>query len=70
MASFFREGSKLTFEGFKGTVIKITETYRKNVIVLKVHEHPRNNPYTTRKPDTIGIFEYPDGRLEFMAVID
>lgn len=69
MASFFREGSKLTFEGFKGTVIKITETYRKNVIVLKVSEQPKHK-FSNRKVETIGLFEYPDGKLEFMSVID
>jgi ribosomal protein L19 len=70
MASFFKEGNKLTFNGFKGTIIKITETYRKNVLVLKVTESPKKNPYTHGKVDTIGIFEYPDGTLEFMSVID
>ena len=69
MASFFREGQSLSFYGFKGTIIKITETYRKNVIVLKVSEIPKRNPYC-RKAESIGIFEYPDGTLEFMAVID
>jgi hypothetical protein len=67
MASFFKEGSKLAFEGYKGTIITITETYRKNVIVLQVSEYPRSK---NRKINTIGIFEYPDGRLEFMAIID
>lgn len=69
MASFFREGSKLSFNGYKGTIIKITETYRKNVLVLKVSEQPKSKRYQ-EKVDTIGIFEYPDGTLEFMAVID
>jgi len=70
MASYFKEGNRLTFNGFKGTIIKITETYRKNVLVLKVAEYPRKNPFTTREVNTIGIFEYPDGTLEFMSVID
>jgi hypothetical protein len=70
MASFFTEGSRLTFNGFKGTIIKITETYRKNVIVLKLTDVPKNNPYTHDNVEMIGIFEYPDGRLEFMSVID
>jgi hypothetical protein len=70
MASFFREGGRLSFNGFKGTIIKITETYRKNVIVLKVAEFPARNPFPGRKVETIGIFEYPDGTLEFMSVID
>lgn len=70
MASFFREGNRLTFQGFKGTIIKITETYRKNVLVLKVEEQPKKNPYTYKKVESIGIFEYPDGTLEFMAVIE
>ena len=70
MASFFKEGNKLNFQGFKGTIIKITETYRKNVIVLKVSESPRQNPYSRNKIETLGIFEYPDGTLEFMSIID
>ena len=70
MASFFKEGNKLTFNGFKGTIIKITETYRKNVLVIKVSEFPKKNPYTNGNVETIGIFEYPDGTLEFMSVIE
>ncbi len=70
MASYFKEGNKLAFNGFKGTIIKITETYRKNVIVLKVSEQPKHKSYLNRKIETIGIFEYPDGTLEFMNIID
>ena len=70
MASFFREGSRLSFNGFKGPIIKITETYRKNVIVMKVEEFPKKNPFPGRKIESIGIFEYPDGTLEFMSIID
>ena len=70
MASFFKEGNKLSFNGFKGTIIKITETYRKNVLVLKVTEFPHKGQFSDRKIETIGIFEYPDGTLEFMCVID
>lgn len=70
MASFFREGHKLSFNGFKGTIIKITETYRKNVLVLKVDHVPKDSPYYGQKVEAIGIFEYPDGKLEFMSVID
>lgn len=70
MASFFREGNRLSFNGFKGTIIKITETYRKNVLVLKVSEYPRRGQFLDRKVETIGIFEYPDGTLEFMSIID
>lgn len=70
MASFFREGHKLSFNGFKGTIIKITETYRKNVLVLKVDHIPKDNPYYGQGVEAIGIFEYPDGKLEFMSVID
>jgi hypothetical protein len=69
MASFFREGSRISFNGFKGTITRITETYRKNVLVIKVEEFPKN--YRDSKSVTsIGIFEYPDGTLEFMSVID
>jgi hypothetical protein len=70
MASFFKEGSRLSFNGYKGTVIKITETYRKNVLVVKVSEFPKHNPFPDRKIEAIGIFEYPDGTLEFMSIID
>jgi len=68
MASFFREGHTLNFNGCKGTIIKITETYRKNVLVLKIIEHPKDRPY--RDAEMIGLFEYPDGRLEFMSIIE
>jgi hypothetical protein len=70
MASFFKEGNRLSFNGFKGTIIKITETYRKNVLVLKVAEYPKKGQFSNQKVETIGIFEYPDGTLEFMTVID
>jgi hypothetical protein len=70
MASFFREGSNFSYKGIKGTIVKITETYRKNVLVIKVSELPKDNSFKGRKVETIGIFEYPDGTLEFMSVID
>ena len=70
MASFFKEGSKFSFNGFKGTIVRITETYRKNVLVVKVSELPKQNPFPGQKVEMIGIFEYPDGTLEFMSVID
>jgi hypothetical protein len=70
MKSFFSEGGKITFYGFKGTIIKITETYRKNVIVMKIDESPKRNPFFNRKAEAIGIFEYPDGKLEFMSIIE
>lgn len=70
MASFFREGSKLSFQGFKGTITQITETYRKNVLVLKVSELPKDRKWQNRQIHSIGIFEYPDGTLEFMTVIE
>jgi hypothetical protein len=69
MASYYKEGSKLQFEGYKGEVIKITETYRKNVLVIKVTEFPRHHRQQTAGC-SLGLFEYPDGRLEFMAFID
>lgn len=70
MASFYKEGDKFSFNGFKGTITKITETYRKNVLVVKVLTYPNKNPFPGQKVDTIGIFEYPDGTLEFMSIID
>lgn len=69
MASYYKEGSKLQFEGYKGEVVKITETYRKNVLVIKITEYP---PVRNRRENVslLGLFEYPDGRLEFMSFID
>ena len=67
MASYYTEGSKVQFEGYKGTVIKITETYRKNVLVVKITEHPRHKKNKT--DGMLGLFEYPDGKLEFMSFI-
>ena len=68
MASYYKEGSKIQFDGYKGEVIKITETYRKNVLVIKVTSFPRNKGINISS--SLGLFEYPDGRLEFMAFID
>ncbi len=71
MPSFFREGNTLSFQGYKGTIVQITETYRKNVLVLKVTTQPPRVRGKYQPPaNTIGIFEYPDGTLEFMTVID
>jgi len=37
---------------------------------MKVEELPKKNPFPGRKIESIGIFEYPDGTLEFMSIID
>ena len=68
MTSYYKEGSKVQFEGYKGEVTKITETYRKNVLVVKVTTFPKYR----KNGDTniLGLFEYPDGRIEFMAFLD
>ena len=68
MASYYKEGSKVQFEGYKGEVTKITETYRKNVLVVKVTTFPKYRKHGDT--DTLGLFEYPDGRIEFMAFLD
>ena len=69
MTSYYKEGSKIQFDGYKGEVIKITETYRKNVLVVKVTSFPANRK-SISPTLSLGLFEYPDGRLEFMAFID
>jgi len=69
MTSYYKEGSKIQFEGYKGEVIKITETYRKNVLVVKITDFPKIKN-AIRTNSSLGLFEYPDGRLEFMAFID
>lgn len=69
MKSYYTEGSKIQFEGFKGTVIKITETYRKNVLVVKISEYPKHKKFV-KCDAALGLFEYPDGHLEFMSFID
>lgn len=66
MASFFSIGSKVSFNGIRGEILAITETYRKNVLVVKVSHAPKHMCGAA----TIGLFEYPDGTLEFMNVID
>lgn len=66
MPSFFYVGSKVTFKGIKGEVLAITETFRKNVLVIKVTEAPNYLGVCS----TVGLFEYPDGTLEFMTIID
>ena len=68
MASFYKEGSKIQFEGFRGEVTKITETYKKNVLVVRVTQFPGH--MKNRSNNMIGLFEYPDGTLEFMSFIE
>ena len=68
MASYYKEGSKLQFEGYKGVVTHITETYKKNVLVVKITEFPKHKK--NRESNTLGLFEYPDGVLEFMSFIE
>jgi hypothetical protein len=70
MKSFFKEGARINFQGFKGVIIQITETYRKNVLVVKIEEYPAKNPFAGQKVEKIGLFEHPDGNLEFMSIID
>jgi hypothetical protein len=70
MTSYFKEGSKINFNGIRGTVIKVTETYRKNVIVVKISEFPKHYKHNGKRPETIGLFELPNGSLEFMNIID
>lgn len=69
MTSFYKEGNKIHFDGYKGVIIKITETYRKNVLVIKITEFPKNKK-GFKTTSSLGLFEYPDGRLEFMSFID
>lgn len=70
MASYYKEGSKIQFNGFKGTIERITETYKKNVLVVKISESPKKNPYSHDRIERLGLFEYPDGKIEFMSIID
>ena len=67
MTSFYKEGSKVLFEGYRGIVVSVTETYRKNVLVVKITEFPKHKKNRTQ--ETLGLFEYPDGKLEFMSYI-
>lgn len=69
MASFYTVGSKVQFDGYKGVVLTITETYRKNVLVVKLTEFPKYRKHK-KTSTTLGLFEYPDGRLEFMAFLE
>ena len=68
MASYYKDGSKIQFEGYRGEVISITETYRKNVLVVKLTDFPKYRKYG--ETNILGLFEYPDGRLEFMTFIE
>lgn len=69
MASFYKEGNKINFQGFRGKITKITETYRKNVIIVNITDVPPSNRKDSHKIVQIGLFEYPDGHLEFMNKI-
>jgi hypothetical protein len=64
-----REGDKISFNGFKGRIIKVTETYRKNVLIVSITELPKQHQKDRPKIVSLGLFEYPDGRLELMNKI-
>ena len=73
MKSMYQEGSKILFNGVRCEVVKITETYRKNVLVVKVISSRDVPHYLYRKikgAPTLGLFEYPGGVLSFMCVIE
>jgi hypothetical protein len=66
MGSMYRNGNRITFKGFKGIIVSIMETYRKNVIVIKVESQPKGYPKNKAPIAVIRLFEYPDGKLELM----
>lgn len=73
METMFTKGSMISFNGVRGEVISITETYRKNVLVVKIHSMHRVPKWLYRKikdVTTIGIFELPGGVLRYMTVIE
>jgi len=66
--SNFSEGQKISFKGFKGNIVKITETYKKNVLVVKVTLWPKEYEKDYPKITALSIFEYPTGDLELMLM--
>ena len=69
MKSKYKVGNQVSADGFRGTVINIKETYRKNVLVVKVQSKSNRRQFKKTEIDTISILEYPDGKLSFMTVI-
>ena len=74
MKTLYKEGDKISYQGFKGHITQIAETYRKNVLIVKVTETPKHtnnlNKNHVRIGTSIGLFEMPDGTLEFMNIIE
>ena len=63
----------ISFNGVRGEVMSITETYRKNVLVVKIHSMHRVPKWLYRRikdVTTIGVFELPGGILRYMTVIE
>jgi RNase P/RNase MRP subunit p29 len=63
----YKEGQEIIYEGYTGRVYRVTETYRKNVISMKVTKQSRKKDAPRLKE--IFLFQYKDGKLEPMRVV-
>lgn len=68
MKSRYRVGSRVSAGGFQGTVVNIKETYRKNVLVVRVKVKSNRKIYKNQVTDFVGLLEDKDG-LRFMNII-
>lgn len=70
MKSKYRVGSRVSVDGFKGTIINIKETYKRNVIVVKVSKKSNRNKFKKSSVNTISLLEDEHGILQFMTVVE
>lgn len=62
-----KSGDTLNYEGYTGQVYRVVETYRKNVVSVRITKQSRKRDAMNLKE--LILFQYPDGSLEPMKVV-
>lgn len=63
-AKMAKEGQTIRYNGYSGKIYRITETYRKNILSVKVTKQANIKNLPVLKE--MFLFQYPDGSLELM----
>ena len=66
-AKLYEAGQTITYDGYTGRIYRVTETYRKNVISIKITKQSRKKDAHPLKE--LFLFQYPNGTLEPMKVV-
>ena len=63
----YKSGQTITYEGYTGQIYRVVETYRKNVISIKITKQSRKKDLPELKE--LFLFQFPDGSLEPMKTV-